>query len=66
MLKGFKIKITNNQLVEMNELKPNRLYPVDTMDNEHYYVVLESGLQLEIPINEAEEVLTQDKQVMLG
>lgn len=66
MLKGFKLRITNNKLIEENGLKPNGLYEVDAMDTENYHVVLENGLQIEIPIDGAEEVLTEDKQIMLG
>lgn len=66
MLKGFKIKITNNKLVEMNDLRKDGLYPVDSMDNDNYYIVLENGLQIEIPIQEAQEVPSVTKSVLLG
>lgn len=64
MLKGFKIKVKNEKILEMNDLKRDGLYPVSHMDDDTYFIILENGLNIEVPIDEAEVVET--KSMMFG
>ena len=59
-LKGFKIKIRDQKIVSDNNLNPNALYEAVAMDNDFYYIELNNGMEVEVPINSA-ELVTREK-----
>lgn len=58
-LKGFKIKITNDRIIQENNLNGNALYTVSGMDNDSYHIELENGMQIEVPEDDAKMVSEQ-------
>lgn len=58
-LKGFKIKITNDRIIQENNLNGNALYTVSGMDNDSFHIELENGMQIEVPEDDAKMVSEQ-------